>query len=114
LELPRSPLEAMVQPDIRVFMAATEGMIPGLSQYRAVMDAVRILREREKLDDGALAAYLKPFWLAWTGRRRQDGRPYDRGNISWLTEWALNGVVPHSASGQEHAAVIKEVARRKK
>jgi hypothetical protein len=113
-EVPRSPVEAMVQPDIRVFMAATEGRIPGLAQYRAVMDAVRILRAREKLDDQALAEYLAPYWLAWTARKRQDGRPYDRGNITWLTEWALNGSVPPSPVVQESSSVIKAVARRKK
>jgi hypothetical protein len=55
---------------------------------------VRFLRAREKLDEAGLAGHLTPFWLAWSSRRRQDGRPYDPGNISWLTEWALNGSVP--------------------
>jgi hypothetical protein len=114
LELPRSPAEAVAHPDMQVFSAATEGRVPGMSQYRPVIETVRYLRAEKRMDDDALAAYLKPFWLAWTGRRRQDGRPYDRGNISWLTEWALNGVVPHSASVQEQADVIKAVARRKK
>jgi len=24
----------------------------------------------------------------------QDGQPYEPGNISWLTDWALNGIMP--------------------
>ena len=46
------------------------------------------------MDDQVLTAYLAPFWLAWSGRKRLDRRPYDPGNITWLTEWALNGTVP--------------------
>ena len=92
--LPVSPVEAMLHPDVRVFARVTGGRIPGLSQYRAVIDAVRFLRAREKLDEAGLARYLTPFWLAWSSRKRQDGRPYDPGNISWLTEWALNGAIP--------------------
>jgi len=46
------------------------------------------------MDDQVLTAYLAPFWLAWSGRKRLDGRPYDPGNITWLTEWALNRTVP--------------------
>ena len=92
--LPVSPVEAMLHPDVRVFARVTGGRIPGLSQYRAVIDAVRFLRVREKLDDARLGVYLAPYWLAWSSRKRQDGRPYDPGNISWLTEWALNGSIP--------------------
>lgn len=55
---------------------------------------MRFLRGREQMDDQVLTAYLAPFWLAWSGRKRLDGRPYDPGNITWLTEWALNGTVP--------------------
>jgi hypothetical protein len=92
--LPVSPVEAMLHPDVRVFAAVTGGRIPGLSQYRSVIDAVRFLRAREKVDDARLGVYLAPYWLAWSSRKRQDGRPYDPGNISWLTEWALNGSIP--------------------
>ena len=84
----------MLHPDVRVYMAATGGRIPGLSQYRSVIDSVRCLRAREKLSDAALVTFLAPFWLAWSARKRKDGRPYDPGNITWLTEWALNKSVP--------------------
>jgi hypothetical protein len=94
LALPTSPAEAMQHPDVRVFAAVTGGRIPGLSQYQTVIGTVRFLRAREKLDDAALQAYLAPYWLAWSSRKRLDGRPYDPGNITWLAEWAVNGSIP--------------------
>ena len=116
LPLPISPAEAMVHPDVRIYTAVTGGRIPGLSQYRLVIETVRLLRAREKLDDAALRTYLLPYWLAWSSRRRQDGRLYDPGNISWLTEWALNESIPPivkaGATGQDRAEVIRQVASR--
>jgi hypothetical protein len=84
----------MDDPDIQVFEAVTGGRIPGISQYGAVIEAVRLLREREKLEEAELRETLIPYWLAWSSRKRQDGRPYDPGNITWLVEWALNGSIP--------------------
>ena len=95
--LPVTPAQAMQHPDLRVFAAVTGGRIPGTSQYQPVIEAVRLLRLREKLDDAALREYLLPYWLAWSGRKRLDGRPYDPGNITWLVEWALNGSFPPPA-----------------
>ena len=97
--LPRTPGEAMDDPDVQVFEAVTGGRIPGISQYGAVIEAVRLLRRREKLEEAELREYLRPYWLAWSGRKRQDGRPYDPGNITWLVEWALNGSVPLPSQG---------------
>ena len=59
--LPISPAEAMVHPDVLVYTAVTRGRIPGLSQYRLVIETVRLLRAREKLDDAALRTYLLPY-----------------------------------------------------
>jgi len=43
----------------------------------------------------------RSWWLilrrsGWCGQAgmRLDGRSYDPGNITWLTEWALNGRIP--------------------
>ena len=90
---PTSPAEAMNHPDVKVYTAAT-GRIPGATQYRPVIETMRFLRAREKLDDPALAHYLAPYWLAWSTRKRKDGHPYDPGNLTWLTEWALNKTIP--------------------
>jgi hypothetical protein len=92
VEVPsRTPVDAMAHPDVRVFYAATGGRVPAVSQYAQVIDSVRYLRKTKGLDDQALKDYLTPFWLAWSGRKRQDGRPYDPASITWLIEWALNG-----------------------
>jgi hypothetical protein len=98
-DVPASPGEAMLHPDVQVFAAATGGRIPSLVQYRAVIESIRLLRARNHLDDQALTGYLAPYWQAWRGRRRKDGRPYDPANISWLTEWALNGTLPPETRG---------------
>jgi hypothetical protein len=92
--LPRTPREAMENGDVRVFMEVTGGRIPGVSQYQAVIEAVRLVRGRRQLEEAGLRDFLRPFWLAWSSRKRKDGRPYDPGNITWLTEWALNGQIP--------------------
>jgi hypothetical protein len=110
--LPHTPVEAMVHPDVKVFCAVTGGRVPGLTQYRQVIAVVRHLRKTKALDDQALAVYLSPFWLAWSGRKRQDGRPYDLGNITWLTEWAMNGSVPQSGKKKDQTEIIRRVARR--
>jgi hypothetical protein len=114
LRLPGSPAEALAHPDLQVFLAATGGRVPAMEQYRIVIETVRLLRTGKRLDDAGLAAYLEPFWRAWTSRRRRDGKPYDRGNISWLTEWAVNGALPSTAPAETSADVIRSVARRKK
>jgi len=100
-DIPQTPAEADQHPDIRAFEAATGGRIPGASQYALVIDAVRLLRKRKGMDNRALVEYLTPFWLAWNSRKRKDGRPYDPGNITWLTEWALNGTIPPSGGAGE-------------
>jgi hypothetical protein len=111
---PETPAEAMRDEDILVFQQATGGQIPGLAQYGVVIDSVRLLREREKLADEALVKYLMPYWLAWRSRRRKDGREYDQGNITWLTEWAVNGTIPsNQAEGKatDNAEIIRQAAR---
>jgi hypothetical protein len=65
----------------------------------------------------ALAAYLAPYWLAWSSRKRLDGRPYDPGNLTWLAEWALNGSIPppggSKGAGSAHNSVpsVEETRR---
>jgi len=65
-----SPLrdyKAILHPDVRVFAGVTGGRIPGLAQYRMVIETVRLLRAREKLNDQSLARYLAPYWLEVIG-----------------------------------------------
>ena len=99
-EYPDSPAQAMQHPDVQVFASVTGGRIPGLAQYWAVIETVRCLRERHCLQDPALVGWLKPYWLAWSTRKRLDGRPYDPSSLTWLTEWALNNSIPPVAAAR--------------
>jgi hypothetical protein len=81
-DLPRTPAEAMVHPDARVYTAVTGGRIPGLSQYQNVMETVRLLRARERMDDAALRIYLGLYWLAWSA-----------GN-GWMAGRMIRGISP--------------------
>ena len=74
------------------------GRVPGMREYRAVIETMQHFHEHK--GDEAVP-YLKPFWLAWSRRkRRSDGRPYDPSSLTWLTEWALNGSIPAEIGGR--------------
>jgi hypothetical protein len=101
-EIPATPFEAMQHPMIKLFGEVC-GRMPGMRDYRVVIEAMQHFRERE----GAEAVpYLKPFWMAWSSRkRRSDGKPYDPSSLTWLTEWALNGSIPAEIGGShEHGS----------
>jgi hypothetical protein len=94
--MPSTPVEAMRHPDILLYHEVC-GRIPGAGQYAVVIETIRYFRaaKAEKAVE-----YLRPFWLAWFGRRRRsDGKPYDPGSVTWLTEWALNGSIPPESGG---------------
>lgn len=88
---PQTPLEASHDPDIGLFRQAA-GAFPGQSQYKTVVDTVRMLRRAHPGED--LLAYLARYLSAWTARTNARGQPYDPLNLVWLTEWALNGQIP--------------------
>jgi hypothetical protein len=44
----------------------------------------------------------------WSVRKWQDGRLYDPGNISWLTDWALNESMPGEKNQKQDVAAIME------
>jgi hypothetical protein len=110
-KLPATPIEAMVHPDLKVFFKVTGGRLPGLTQYRTVIEILRHLRKTKNLDAEGLAEYLERFWKAWTVRKRRDGRPYDPANVTWLTEWALHGTIPPGPrkAGMLHGKAVEEM-----
>jgi hypothetical protein len=118
---PATPSEAAQDPDITIFTVVT-GRLPGVQQYPLVIDTLRFIREKLKMTDEMVIPYLSPYWLAWASRKRQDGRYYDPSNLTWLTEWAVNGQVPmQNASpadgnpqSSRNADVIRQVAARRK
>ncbi|HMN12793.1 MAG TPA: hypothetical protein PKD55_10765 [Bellilinea sp.] len=95
--IPETPIEAKGHPGIQVFEQVT-GRVPGARDYKPVIETVRHLARNRSPDE--LVDYLAPFWLAWSGRRTRDGRPYAPGNIAWLTEWAVNDEIPPNDGNQ--------------
>ena len=96
--LPTTPIEAMRHPAIQLFQQVC-GRIPGVKEYEVVIETMHHFRKHK----GEQAVeYLRPFWLAWSSRRRRsDGKLYDPGSLTWLTEWALNGTVPPESGGSD-------------
>ena len=90
--LPVSPKQAMKHSDIQIFREVAE-RIPGTRDYGLVIQTIQLLRQKIP-EEKALIAYLSPFWLAWSGRKTKDGRPYDLSSLVWLTEWAVNDHIP--------------------
>jgi len=98
--MPTNPREAYDHPDIQVFRHAS-GRIPGSTQYRTVIETVALLRNKHGVEDNALADLLKPYWEAWSTRKRKDGQAYNPAAVTWLTEWAVNESVPPVERGKE-------------
>lgn len=90
---PENPAEAAEDPIIRLFEDVT-GRLPGISQYKIVIETVLYVRKNKTKGLQSVVDYLKPFWLAWSTRRGKDGKIYSPSNLTWLTEWAVNGSVP--------------------
>ena len=115
--LPETPMEAVKHPDIWVFQAIT-GRLPGTKQYKSIINTLTYIRESKELTYETVITYLKPYWLAWSSRKRLDGRPYDPSSLTWLVEWGLNGNIPPqgitSISNQNQADIIKQIAARTK
>ncbi len=96
--VPSSPKEAVEHPDIRVFTLAS-GRIPASAQYKTVVESIALLRNKHGVTDSALADLIKPYWLAWSERKRKDGKAYNPAAVTWLTEWAMNEHVPPAEKG---------------
>jgi hypothetical protein len=96
---PSTPLEALQHPMLLIFQQAC-GRVPGTRDYAVVID---LMRHFHKEHAEKTAEFLRPFWLAWSSRRRSsDGNPYDPASLTWLSEWAMNGHIP-PAYGGSHA-----------
>ena len=94
-KLPETPAQAMDDPIIGIFSEVT-GRIPGVAQYKTVIETILYIRKNIAGSGKLLSVvdYLKPYWLAWSGRKSQTGKPYNPSNITWLTEWAINASIP--------------------
>ncbi len=109
--VPKNPKQAMRHPDIQIFREAAE-RIPGIGQYATAIQTVQLLRQKVP-EEAALIEYLSRFWLAWSGRKTKDGRPYDASSLVWLTEWAVNDYIPPN-NGSDPAPKSYTAAEKKK
>lgn len=99
--IPTTPAEALHHPSIRLFREVC-GRMPGEKQYRTVIELMNHFRQ---LNGEDTVEFLRPFWLAWSSRRRKsDGQPYDPASLTWLSEWALNGTIPPDQGGMHGSA----------
>ncbi|HET6846376.1 MAG TPA: hypothetical protein VFH29_06040 [Anaerolineales bacterium] len=94
--IPTSPLDALQHPMLQLFQRVC-GRVPGVRDYAAVIELMRHFHAQHGEDT---TAYLRPYWLAWSSRTRSsDGKPYDPGSLTWLSEWAMNGHIPPTYGG---------------
>ncbi len=108
-DVPSTPLEALQHPLILLFQDIS-GRIPGVRDYALVID---LMRHFQKAHGESTADFLRPFWLAWSSRRRSsDGKPYDPGSLTWLSEWAMNGHIPPTHGGSNATSQTKPATRR--
>lgn len=107
LLLPLTPLEASKHPDIQLFQRVSR-TFPGVNDYRIVIDAVRFLRQNHP-HETELESYLTPFWLAWDNLKRTDGKPANKTNPTWLTEWAVQNRIPDPRTATAQAQVPASV-----
>lgn len=97
---PTTALEASEHPDIKLFHKVS-GVTPGQRDYAPVIDAMTLLR-KEHPDNDDLESYLLQFWVNWSGRKTKDGKAFNKMNVAWLTEWAINNHVPDfNKNGQQ-------------
>lgn len=106
--LPLTPLEASKHPDIQLFQRVSR-IFPGVNDYRIVIDAVRFLRQTHP-HETELESYLTPFWLAWDNLKRTDGKPANKTNPTWLTEWAVQNRIPDPRTATAQAQAPASVA----
>ena len=93
IKIPETPAEAASDPIIGLFEQVT-GRLPGVSQYKTVIETILFVRTNKTGPLQSVVDYLKPYWLAWSGRKSQAGKPYSLSNLTWLTEWAVNASIP--------------------
>ena len=115
IPLPKSPKAALKHPDIITFQEVCD-RIPGMLDYALIIETIQYFRSLVP-DEKKLIATLKPYWLAWKGRKTANGEPYKRDNYAWLTEWAMNGEIPEgraSPKGKTFADMAKEMEKETK
>ena len=97
----KHPTTEEISPELDIFRAAT-GRLPLPDQRDLV---ISIIHQHQFSSDD-----LRPFWEAWIGRDKK------RSDLTWLTEWAVSGVIPQSsyAQGAKPSAVAAYLKKHTK
>lgn len=87
-------------PYIRIFSAVT-GMagIPG--NKPEAFEALDTLMDVHKTEEKVIE-FLKPYWEAWRNLKTENGRPYSKTNLVWLTEKAIAEEIPRKNGKGKH------------
>lgn len=109
--LPETPRQAQDHPGIQMFTEIT-GRTPGSNQYQVVIETLQLIRERARAPDRIIIQDLKRYWLAWIGRKSKNGKAYRKDNLTWLTEWAVNGEIPSDGTSKQEAGVTKDQLKK--
>jgi len=86
--IPVTAKEAYEHPILMYLNNLLDGFIPGDRDYKRAIDAVVLIHEKfnSKTDE-----IIKSSYTTWTGRKTKQGNQYDPLNLTWLTDWAVNG-----------------------
>jgi hypothetical protein len=90
-------LAAINHPMIQLWQGITgNGSVPGSKTWTPIIECMEYFVKIKGGEAGA-REYLRPYWLRWkNGKRKSDGRPFDKFGLNWLTEWAMQGDDPNS------------------
>lgn len=98
ISYPSNSAEAIEHPDLQLINSIC-GVWPGSLDWEAVIDSVNYLRVKYPEN---LIEQITPYWIAWSGRKTKNGKPYSTTNFTWLTEWAVLEQIP-AKSGEKPA-----------
>jgi hypothetical protein len=99
---PSTPLEAAGNRYLQIFETVTNGVFPGISDWKTVIDCMDFFLKKYETANKTVE-YLKPFWLRWASSKRKNGQPYAKTNINWLTDWAMSGEMPVMQGQQQYS-----------
>lgn len=98
LACPATPLEAEHHPDLALFRRITDGLFPGRSDWRTIIDRLQFLRRKHpELDGEQLAQAGKPYWSVWVERGYSPTHP------DWLEWWMNSRIPPRRPKGKKSA-----------
>ncbi len=88
LGYPNTLREAAQHPDLILFQRIANGLMPGKTDWRVIIDRMQFLRQKHPdLDDEQLVQAGKFYWLAWTARNYSPTHPD-------FMEWWMNEMIP--------------------